>query len=63
MKLYACRKNKKNGEGNYLCIETRAEWGRMILTFDVKTILQLLPYGVDHRTLTAEGIEIGALYE
>lgn len=63
MKLYICRKEKKDKSGTYLCIESRATWGRVILTFDVRTILQLLPMGTDHRTLTAEGICIGEIYE
>lgn len=63
MKLYTCRKKKKEGEGSYLCIEARAEWGKTVVTFDERVILNLLPFGVDHRTLTAEGVIIGEIKE
>lgn len=63
MKLYICRKPKKNGEGTYLALEARAEWGTILLSFDVAKIMQLMPHGVDHRTLTAEGVQVGELYD
>lgn len=63
MKLYACRKEKKDGSGTYLCIEARASWGKIIITFDTRVILELLPMGTDHRKLTADGVEIGSIKE
>lgn len=59
MKLFVCRKKKKNGEGTYLAIEARAEWGKKLISYDSNTILEIIPYGIDHRQLDEIGVEIG----
>lgn len=62
MKLYVCRRMKKDGSGKYLLLEARADWGTVRITYDVATILELLPYGVDHKNLDEVGECIGELF-
>lgn len=61
MEIYVCRRKKKTGEGTYLAMEARAEWGRVLISYDINTILQCIPYGIDHRKLDENGVKIGEI--
>ena len=61
MEVIVARKPKKSGEGTYLVLMARAEWGMKVLTFDEGVILSIIPSGVDHRALGEKGVVIGKI--
>ena len=63
MKIYVARKKSLKTGNNYLVMEARANYGTIPLSFDGKRILEILPYGIDHRAIDEKGIEIGEIKE
>lgn len=63
MEIVVARRKKKSGEGTYLVLMARAEWGTKFLTFDEGVILQIIPSRINHRTLDEKGVVIGKIAE
>lgn len=61
MELIVFRRKSKNGEGTYLVLEAVADWGRVPITYESGNIIQLLPFGINHREITEKGVAIGRI--
>lgn len=62
MKITVAKRVSKKGNTYYI-MEAEGDCGRVAITFDKHTIMEVLPRGIDIRDLDEAGILIGEIYD